>query len=146
MCTLVPAAIPLKLNTAYRGGNQDIFVVDGNVLILQLETANINGLPKVEPISMNKAAKSTVDILDKHFENLINNDCSRLDYLKWASLPVLSKRNKERFDGTLKDFQADPSKFYLQLGAMPYKGRPFPVHHSQMLVFKKEVKQLLDIG
>ena len=42
MCTLVLAVIPLKLNTTYHAGNQDNFVTDMDIIILQLKTANLN--------------------------------------------------------------------------------------------------------
>ena len=56
------------------------------------------------------------------------------------------EKSDELFDGTLGDFQTDPVRFDLQLGAKPYNGRLFPVPHSRMAVFKKEVERLVDIG
>ena len=53
---------------------------------------------------------------------------------------------EEFFDGTLGDFQTEPVKFNLQLGAKPYYGRPFLIPKSQEDVFKREVERLEKIG
>ena len=53
---------------------------------------------------------------------------------------------EELFDGTLGDFDTDPVKFNLQLGAKPYYRKLYAVPQSQKDVFKKEVEQLCQIG
>ena len=58
---------------------------------------------------------------------------------------ALLEKNDELCDGTLGDFQTDPVRFDLQVGAKLYNGKPFLVPHSRMAVFKKEVKRLVDI-
>ena len=53
---------------------------------------------------------------------------------------------EEFFNGTLEDFDTDPVKFDLQLGAKAYHGKSYPVPQSQKAVFKNEVEQLEEIG
>ena len=50
------------------------------------------------------------------------------------------------FDGTLGDFKTDPIKLNLRKDTKPYHGRPYPIPHSQLRVFKKEVERLVELG
>ena len=58
----------------------------------------------------------------------------------------LLQKYKELFDGTLGDFQMDPVRFNLNLGAKPYHGKAFPIPHTHKVVFKKKVEPLVRLG
>ena len=50
------------------------------------------------------------------------------------------------FNGTLGDFKTDPIRLRLRKDTKPYHGRPYPIPHSQLKVFKKEVERLVELG
>ena len=105
----------------------------------------------MEPISTREATKRAVTILDAKYEKadlaeIVSDNCNHLDSLQQAKLLGLLEKKDELFGGTLGDFQTDPVRFDLQLEAKPYNGRPFPVPHSRMAVFKKKVERLVDSG
>ena len=58
----------------------------------------------------------------------------------------LLTKYEELFDGTLGDFKTDPVRLKLKKDAKPYHGRPYPIPHSQLDVFRKEVERLVELG
>ena len=107
--------------------------------------------PQLEPISIREATKRAVTILDAKYKKadlpaMVSDNCNHLDSSQQAKLLALLEKNDELFDDTLGDFQTDPVRFDLRLGAKPYNDRPFPVPHSRMAVFKKKVERQVDIG
>ena len=100
---------------------------------------------------MREATKRTVTILDAKYKKadlpaIVSDKCNHLDSSQQAKLLALLEKNDELFDDTLGDFQTNPVRFDLQLGAEPYNGRSFSAPRSCMSVFKKEVERLVDIG
>ena len=90
-------------------------------------------------------------ILDASYEKadlpkVICENCSHLSSSEQAKLLNLSQKYKELFSGTLGDFQTDPVRFDLNLGAKPYHGKVFPIPHTLKAVFKKEVERLVELG
>ena len=63
--------------------------------------------------------------------------------LEQSKLLQLLTKYEELFDGTLEDFDTDPVKFNLQLGAKAYPVSLFQVPKHQMTVFEKEVERLV---
>ena len=80
-------------------------------------------------------------ILDTTYEKadlpkVIRENCDHLSSSEKAKLlKLLQNKYEELFDGTLGDFQADPVRFDLNLGAKPYHGKAFPIPHAQKAVF-----------
>ena len=50
------------------------------------------------------------------------------------------------FEGTFGDLKTDPISLQPRKDAKPYHGRPYPIPHSQLKVFKKEVARLEELG
>ena len=104
-----------------------------------------------EPISTREATKRTIEILDVNYEianlpEVVKDTCGHVSSIEQKQLLLLLTKYEELFDGTLGDFDTDPVKFNLQLGAKPYHGKPCPVPHSQEAVFRREVERLCQIG
>ena len=53
---------------------------------------------------------------------------------------------EELFDGTLGDFKTDPVRLKMKKDAKSYHGRLYPISHSQLSGFKKEVERLAGLG
>ena len=90
-------------------------------------------------------------ILDATYEKadlpkVIRENCSHLKSSEQAKLLKLLQKYEELFDGTLGDFQTDPVRFNLNLGAKPYHRKSFPIPHAQKAVFKREVERLEELG
>ena len=77
---------------------------------------------------------------------MVKENCSNLSEYQKHKLLRLLLDYEELFDGTLGDFQEDPVKFNLQLGEKTYHRRSYPIPHSQLKQFKKEVDRLEEIG
>ena len=77
---------------------------------------------------------------------IVKDTCGYLSSIDQSKLLQLLTKYEELFDGTLGDFDTDPVKFNLQLGAEPYHGKSYPVPQSQKDVFKREVERLCQIG
>ena len=60
-----------------------------------------------------------------------------LEFFRKAKLLKLLQKYEELFDGTLGDFQPDPVRFDLNLGAKPYHRKAFPIPHAQKAIFKR---------
>ena len=98
----------------------------------------------LEPISTREATKRTIEILDADYQKanlpeIVKDTCGHLSSIEQGKLLRLLTKYEELFDGTLGDFDTDPVKFDLQLGAKAYHGKSYPVPQSQKAVFKKEV-------
>ena len=106
----------------------------------ELESSITCGATKQEVISHGVKCKKS------DLPAIIRDICDHLDSIKQANFLALFKKNEELYDGTLEYFQKDHARFDLQLGTKPYNGRPFPVPCSRMVVFKREVQQLVTIG
>ena len=105
----------------------------------------------LEPASTREATKRAIGILDAVYEKanlpeVIHEECSHLTLLQQSKLLGLLKRYETLFDGTLGDWQTNPVKFNLQLGAKPYHGRAFPIPHIHKETLKKEVTRLVNLG
>ena len=106
---------------------------------------------ELEPISTRDQTSRAVEYLDAQYEKadltkVIHETASHLTAMQQGKLLALLSNYEELFDGTLGDFQTDPVKFNLQLGAKPYHTRPYPIPQSQLRSFKKEVDRLESIG
>ena len=77
---------------------------------------------------------------------MIETWCKHLSISQRNSMLKLLLKYKELFDGTLGDFKTDLVSFTLKEGANPYHGRPYPIPHAQLKVFKKEVERLEELG
>ena len=75
---------------------------------------------------------------------VIHEECSHLTPQQQSKLLGLLKRYETLFDGTLGDWQTNPVKCNLQLGAKPYHGRAFPIPHIHQETLKKEVMRLVN--
>ena len=89
----------------------------------------------LEPISTREATKRTIEILDANYEKanlpeVVKDTCGHLSSIEQKQLLLLLTKYEDLFDGTLGDFDTDPVKFNLQLGAKPYHGKPYPVPQS----------------
>ena len=99
-----------------------------------------------EPISTRDGTKRTLEILDVNYEKanlpeVVKDTCGYFPPIDQSKvLLLLTKKYEKLSDGTLGDFDADPVKFNLQLGANPYHGKSYPVPQIQKAVFKKEVE------
>ena len=106
---------------------------------------------ELEPISTREETKRTIEILDANYKKadlpaILKENCSHLNKSQKHKFLRLLLDYEELFDGTLGDFQTDPVKFNLQLGAKAYHGRPYPIPHSQLRQFRTEVDRLEKIG
>ena len=106
---------------------------------------------ELEPISTREETKRTIEILDANYKKadlpeVVRENCSHLDISQKNKLLRLLLNYEELFDGTLGDFQTKPVKFNLQSGATPYHGRSYPIPHSQLRQFRKELDRLESIG
>ena len=95
---------------------------------------------ELEPISTREETKRTIEILGANYKKadlpaIVKENCSHLNKSQKHKLLRLLLDYEELFDGTLGDFQTDPVKFNLQLGAKAYHGRPYPIPHSQLRQF-----------
>ena len=73
-------------------------------------------------MSIAEAADRTMGILDATYEKtdlpkVIHENCNYLSYSEKAKLLKLLQKYEELFDGILGDFQTDPVRFDLNLGA-----------------------------
>ena len=105
----------------------------------------------LEPDSTRDSTKRTVEILDASYENanlaeFLDKTCGHLSSIQRNSMLKLLTKYEELFDGTLGDFDTDPVSLELKKDASAYHGRPYPIPHSQLKVFKKEVERLCELG
>ena len=112
---------------------------------------NLQFKEHLEPASTREATKRAIGILNAVYEKVnlpkvIHKECSHLTPLQQSKLLGLLKRYETLFDGTLGDWQINPVKFNLQLGAKPYHGRVFPIPHIHKETLKKEVTRLVNLG
>lgn len=73
--------------------------------------------------------KRTIKILDAEYSKanlpeVVKETCGHPSSLEKGKLLLLLENYKELFDGTMGDFQTDPVRCNLQLGAKPYNNRP----------------------
>ena len=113
----------------------------------------LNGFHRdhLEPKSTREATKRTIEILDAKYEKanlaeIVNEYCAHLHSRQQVQLLSVLREFEELFDGTLGDFDTDPVSLRLNKDAKPYHGRPYPIPHSQLAVFKKEVERLCELG
>ena len=95
-----------------------------------------------DPVANAEATDKTMGILDASYEKaglpkVICENCDHLSSSGKAKLLKLLQKYEELFDGTLGDFQTDPVRFDLNLGAKPYHWKVFPIPHAQKAVFKQ---------
>ena len=105
----------------------------------------------LEPDSTRDSTKRTVEILDASYEKanlaeVLDQTCGHLSSIQRNSMLKLLTKYEELFDGTLGDFETDPVNLELKKDATAYHGRPYPIPHSQLKVFKKEVERLCELG
>ena len=105
----------------------------------------------LEPTATKEETKRTVEILDAKYEKanlaeIVSEYCAHLSSQQRAKMLLLLNKYEELFDGTLGDFNTDPVRLNLKKDAKPYHGRPYPIPHSQLAVFKKEVERLVKLG
>ena len=105
----------------------------------------------LEPTSTKDSTRRTVEIFDAKYEKanlaeIVNKNCSHLSSQQRNKILRLLTKYEELFDGTLGDFKTDPISLKLRKDAKPYHGRPYPIPHSQLRVFKKEVERLVKLG
>ena len=79
----------------------------------------------LKSISTRDAIKRTLEILDANQEKanlpeIVKDTCGYLSSIDQSKLLQLLTKYEELFDGTLGDFDTDPVKLNLQLGAKPY--------------------------
>ena len=74
-------------------------------------------------------------------KQVIRENCDHLSSSEKVKLLKLLQKYEESFDGSLGDFQTDPVRLDLNLGAKPYHGKAFPFPHTQKSVFKREVER-----
>ena len=104
-----------------------------------------------EPTSTCEATNHAVEILDTTYEKanlakVVHDHCHHLSSQQKNKLLRLLIEFEPLFDGTLGDFKTDPVSFQLKEGISPYHERAYPVPHSQLAMFRKEVDQLEKIG
>ena len=105
----------------------------------------------LEPISTWESTKRTIKIIDAEYNKsdlleIVTDTCRHVSSVEQINfLRVLTKYEK-LFGGTLGDFDTDPVKFNLQMGAKTYHRKSYSVPQRQKAVFKKEVEQLCEIG
>ena len=83
----------------------------------------------LEHISTWDATKHTIEILNENYENtnlpeVVKDICGHLSSIEQSMLLCLITKYEELFDRTLGDFNTEPVKFNLQLGAKLYHGTP----------------------
>ena len=105
----------------------------------------------LEPTSTSQETKRTVEILDAKYEKanlaeIVSEHCAHLSSQQRNKMFRLLTKYEELFDGTLGDFKTDPVSLKLKKDAKPYHGRPYPIPHSQLDVFRKEVESLVELG
>ena len=105
----------------------------------------------LEPTSTKESTRHTVEILDAKYEKanlaeIVKEHCSHLSSQQSNKMLRLLTKYEELFDGTLGDFKTDPISLKLKENARPYHGRQYPIPHSQLKVFKKEVERLVELG
>ena len=101
----------------------------------------------LEPISTREETKHTIEILDAKYEQanlaeVLEENRSHLSSLQRNMMLKLLTKYKELLDGTLSDFNTNPVSFKLKKDEKTYHGRTYPIPHSPLNLFKKEVEQL----
>ena len=132
--------------------------IDHNILPMKtlerfLDTNALNNFHRdhLEPTSTSQETKRTVEILDAKYEKanlaeIVSEHCAHLSTQQRNKMFRLLTKYEELFDGTLGDFKTDPVSLKLKKDAKPYHGRPYPIPHSQLDVFRKEVERLVELG
>ena len=77
---------------------------------------------------------------------MVHDHCKYLASSQQNKLLRLLVELEELFDGTLGGFKTEPVNFKLKEGITPYHGRSYPVSHSQLDMFRKEVDRLEGLG
>ena len=99
-------------------------------------------LDHLEHISTQEGTKRTIKLLDTDYKkaNLpeIDKDTCGLSSVEQWKLFRLFEKYEDFFDGTHEDFDTNPVKFDLQMGAKTYHGNSYLVLQSQKAVFNKK--------
>jgi len=109
-----------------------------------------NAFQAQEPISMQKANKQVIGILDAKYDKadlpeIVRTSCPHLMPSKRDMLPSLLLNYELLFDGTLGDWNRPPVSIKLKDGAKPYHGRPYPIPHIHKATIMKEIDRLVGI-
>ena len=79
-------------------------------------------------------------------DDIIAKQCSHLTEEQQNDLRALFSERGKLFDGTLGKFAGAPMHIELEDNVRPVYRRPYPVPHSQLETFRKELHHLVELG